>query len=1533
MLARLRAVLALGLLALGLPLSAQLDPRLQAKTPDFLDLFTGGSSSGGGAQVFFVLEASGAMNRLMFHRGYPNEIMADAKGTDQSDEEMPKDAAGYAARKDQSRYVSLAIRAGAHGLKFVRLVDGYTGSWPTEAAFEGISGAVSISGQSYIFGGEPVDAAGKVVAYGQAVGNILVRPDPANLPAGGVRVEAADVQAHPTDASLAGAANGAQDARNWVRSSTHVRMACWKVVGGRKDEASIRFVDLPLNWTVFDWAPDGGGFRTWNGKGLPPRRTVGSVEVDGTYPGTPWGTGKELNFPMTLLYNPWECPRWSYHDKKTTELVHLGATIRTETGTEEKTPWIGTYRTRYLEWIFWAQDDAGNYLIPDAVKPGVYRDPDNFERSTLHGTRACFSNGLPFHSRLQAMKEAMLTVIEENGTRHRIGYRFLGGTDHDFSSNAAFKVTNPELTGVGPIVVSKQNMDVEYFALAKGGGDRKTHMTFLSRVGAYNDARDQGHTLRPLHRAYYSALMQYQSLLFGEKVDTRCGGRYLVVLGTGNFNDPKEYKPTEVPGSLVYLEKGVAEGNKLFEIGQHLKHLTHGGGAADALGIASGQYWNMPNLAGLAAHGGKSKELLRIFQSGESIKDGGYLRYLPFQGQLAKGGPAGQVPAKASEWFPTDSLAPIHTMTVGLGLPQVYDVPDNLKRDFPRRWGVKPIGMGRQQAVGTPKWRMMATAACGNPRSSSAVLTDSTKSYDPADPNSIHYFDGADPAGLVQAFRDLMDSIGVLTGKGSVAAPTLPVAGMGLGQQMYLTKFEIPEGNGTTWKGDLMMFPTREENGRTLMLQVDGTGAPSPLAGPAEPEKAQWAASDLLRLKPWKDRKVYTRLPGAKGWMPIEVDSATGQPKEATFNALKGVVGTGAILKTEGDRSTQLAALANEATKKDLLLWLLGKGAGDTNRDNLMGDVINSTPAVAEYHIPSVLADLPQRLKAKYGEVSAKNPRFRVIFVGTNHGQLHAFGELSWEEPYVTEWQKDPQDASKGTYKVTRKLVQGVAEELWAFVPTDFLTRLHYLTDQKQALPHRYLVDGTPVVYHLDLPASGMRAGNGKIDSDSVDERARLIFGLGRGGRSCYALDIKDPFAPDLAWSLVADERGEDAVRRLGATTATPALGRLQVGTGLKDVVFLGGGYSHPLVDQAFSMVLGRSLLAVDVQSGSLLRTFTIPDSEGPVVAQAVPLDFYMNSGLVQRVYFADHQGSLWSVGANKKQTDGPFKDWRLDSSQLDDWSGTPRKVFHGAGAGAPTQPGERILSTAPSVFSISSFFPVAKVTVGSASVPRIPATVGITFTSGDRFNPKDLEYALAAKPAQNHLHVVFDRNDVWEPITPKDLYTADTLAPSYWATRNPTDFYTEHKGYRLKLNARGSANFAPKGLVEPLVLAGTLFFSDFRELATGAGADGCGSLNAESMTARVCDVMRPVFPGMSALAGSEKVLGCASGRIALWYGVSSRLAAKGVVSGLQAGLDKAQDKVGQAAPAGDLGVKTLEGNLKERFARPRVWRTVQDSR
>ena len=111
-----------------------------------------------------------------------------------------------------------------------------------------------------------------------------------------------------------------------------------------------------------------------------------------------------------------------------------------------------------------------------------------------------------------------------------------------------------------------------------------------------------------------------------------------------------------------------------------------------------------------------------------------------------------------------------------------------------------------------------------------------------------------------------------------------------------------------------------------------------------------------------------------------------------------------------------------------------------------MGDIINSSPAAIEYKFSDVSANLTDALKGVGGD------RFRLILVGTNQGWLHAFGEVT-TATQVTD--------SDGTVRTIRT---GAVDELWSFMPTDFLGNLDQVTISNNA--HRFMVDG----FAADLP-------------------------------------------------------------------------------------------------------------------------------------------------------------------------------------------------------------------------------------------------------------------------------------------------------------------------------------------------------------------------------------------------------------------------------------------------------------------------------
>ena len=140
-----------------------------------------------------------------------------------------------------------------------------------------------------------------------------------------------------------------------------------------------------------------------------------------------------------------------------------------------------------------------------------------------------------------------------------------------------------------------------------------------------------------------------------------------------------------------------------------------------------------------------------------------------------------------------------------------------------------------------------------------------------------------------------------------------------------------------------------------------------------------------------------------------------------------------------------------------------------------------------------------------------------VVYTATNDGYLHAI------------------NSSTG-------------EELWSFIPKEFLSNLTNLYFDPSTRYKQYGIDGNvvPVVKDEDR--------NGIIDGDDF---VYLIFGLRRGGDSYYALDVTDKTSPTLLWTKSLTDAGE--------SWSTPAVSRMDINVaGINDdkaVVVIGGGY------------------------------------------------------------------------------------------------------------------------------------------------------------------------------------------------------------------------------------------------------------------------------------------------------------------------------------------------------------------------------------
>ncbi len=1455
----------------GALLFAQLDPKLQSSKTDFMDLYQSTGSKKTKPEIVTVLDMSGSMLRMMFHPGFPNN---------DDDEDTTNTTSDYKNMQVILTGTAPNINATVTWSAGTTIVSALTVSGTNVYTFNGAAAPYAPTNATTQYK-QLIRPDGTYVTY--AIANTINGP---NTPAGNI-------------STLPGIASGGADARNWVRAASHVRMSMVD-----PDNGNLRTVDIPINWAVL-------GQYDADGNWIPPtvtnplsRATVtntdGTVlDIDSTYRGT-------------------DSSNCFLRANGTTKAI-IGAS----SGSTQ------SYRTRYLEWIFRAKEGnstTGAYIIPDAVASYKAIDPSWWDDTTKARTyitapRVAFANKLPNRARVQALKEAFLKTWIKYQNDVLWAWRTL--------SDDGISPSND--TGTQPSGLTEANLDT----------GNTTYSGAYSRAGSrywFLQNKDSLGGMRLISKMYAS------------------DGTPLVVSQIGTYTQLQNINPfasyeTSTNSNaasecmrifcLMFTDGtptagGIQTGAEAVAQQPYSGGALAGNNAVVAAGLASlnsgGTYANMSTYAGVAAHLGT-----KILTSS-------------WVDSKAKTYPTSGTPSQFAPWFVKsrgtgidaitfNSPRPIQTMTIGMSLGSNYSgtftswKPDTMTPD--------PIAT----TPSTPKYRLLAAAVYGNPDDVDYNIASATSFTTDAQgqptTNSSYYFDAISAKKLVDSLDAAFDKMKSLASQSVTATPVAPFSGLTLAKQIYLGSFEVPKTPGPLWSGDLMMFPTRTVNNQTTILAQDGSTL-TEIDSNTAATQAQWSAKKILNAANyWSTRKIYTR---AKG-------SATGI-KNPGLSEFTDTTGTGKFDDFKG-----LIQGATDADKQKLVRWMRGADAYSATaptaqRPNLMGDIIDSTPTALEFS--TSFSGMPSSISTALASHSGS--KFRLVFAGTNDGFLHAFGEVTWDESVTQGGQ---------TFTMTK----GTATELWSFIPTDILPFLSYLAGPGN--PHRFTVDGAPLVYHLDVASSGQLAGNGKVDPG---ERAMVVFGLRKGGRSFYALDVSDPFNPKMGWALRAEEADviatdsarnlssttlagattgsgtiQDIVDRLGFSTGVPAIGRVLFTDGgalrARDAVFLSGGLSLPEVEANFldtsgkPKKLGRSVLALDVSTGAFLRTWDLTNiaGMGPVPAGVVPHQFFPSSGLVQRAYFTDMAGGLWALGSGYTSTTAPYVGMRMDSSELDRWT------MNGTAAGAQNVrhiyqgPTNEIHSTLPAPFNLGNY-PVYR-----TSDPKIaPSAVGVAFVSGDRNNPLDLSYAAGKAPTGHRINVVFDRQDSFllgldtSGMTTNqmaDMSTQTSTSAPVIDPSSPSYYLLNKYGYYINFPgpfAMNGSTFIPKGINEPTVLAGVLFYTYFKPTS----GDPCNPGAGLSRSWRVCDVINPTVSSGAAPVGTPTGV-CTAGFVMEWAGVASNFGAKSTVAVNQAGGVLAAGGGGDSgtgAGTGKVAIGTATGSLSEAYPKPRVWRSVHSN-
>jgi type IV pilus assembly protein PilY1 len=221
--------------------------------------------------------------------------------------------------------------------------------------------------------------------------------------------------------------------------------------------------------------------------------------------------------------------------------------------------------------------------------------------------------------------------------------------------------------------------------------------------------------------------------------------------------------------------------------------------------------------------------------------------------------------------------------------------------------------------------------------------------------------------------------------------------------------------------------------------------------------------------------------------------------------------------------------------------------------------------------------------------------------------------------------------------------------ELWSFIPPELLRNLKTLYDDREAKNITYGVDGG-----VDLWLQDGNKEFGLLDENAAtttDDHAYLYFGLRRGGKSYYALDVSDPGSPRFLWSISGDQnvQASTTLAKLGQTWSRPRHTRVYDRAGRdalapRDVIIFGGGYDTRQ-DNAVTRAAdstGNAIFIVDAKTAELLWWVSDGVASGGVAPSlvlrhmnySIPADIRVvdinGDGIMDRFYAADMGGQIW---------------------------------------------------------------------------------------------------------------------------------------------------------------------------------------------------------------------------------------------------------------------------------------------------------------
>jgi type IV pilus assembly protein PilY1 len=215
--------------------------------------------------------------------------------------------------------------------------------------------------------------------------------------------------------------------------------------------------------------------------------------------------------------------------------------------------------------------------------------------------------------------------------------------------------------------------------------------------------------------------------------------------------------------------------------------------------------------------------------------------------------------------------------------------------------------------------------------------------------------------------------------------------------------------------------------------------------------------------------------------------------------------------------------------------------------------------------------------------------------------------------------------------------------EVFSFIPEELLPNLDTFYQNVGSTNHPYGLDGTVLAWVND------EDGDNQIEATEGDH-VYLYFGMRRGGRNYYALDVTDRSNPKILWTIKGGITGDD-FEMLGQTWSTPVKTTIEIGNDTEEVLIFGGGY-HPGQDDAVTKTpdaYGNAVYMVRAGSDAISNggnfdgspdllwsagnsndfTENLPDMDFSIPSDIKVLDMNLD-GFPDQMYVGDMGGQLW---------------------------------------------------------------------------------------------------------------------------------------------------------------------------------------------------------------------------------------------------------------------------------------------------------------